>query len=110
MIQTVNEYEFRNAFHQMGRGNQFSYEGLNLIFEYLEELDPQMELDVIAICCDFEEAHYSDVIGRYDTEITENLSEDATEEEQIEYIENWLFYNTNVLGKLDDGTFVFQQF
>ena len=48
MIQTVNNSDFHNAFNSMDRGNQFSYEALNLIYEYLEELDPNMELDVIA--------------------------------------------------------------
>jgi len=43
----------------MNRKTNFSYEGLEILFEYLEELeegtDQEIELDVIALCCDFSE-------------------------------------------------------
>jgi hypothetical protein len=32
MIATINKYEFRDAFQKMGRGDQFSYEGLDCSF------------------------------------------------------------------------------
>jgi hypothetical protein len=58
MYQTVNFTDFYNAFKQL-RPNNFSYEGLQTLFEYCEEYerdsgDPQ-ELDVIALCCDITE-------------------------------------------------------
>jgi len=28
MKQSINEHKFRDAFHKMGRGEQFSYDGL----------------------------------------------------------------------------------
>ena len=112
MIQTVNNSDFHNAFNSMDRGNQFSYEALNLIYEYLEQLEEDMgkpiELDVISICCEYSEMSYTDIIGNYDTDITE--SEANTEEEQIAYIKDWLSDNTMVIGESDDGVFVFQQF
>ena len=56
---TINEYQFEQAFKNAGRGNQFSYEALKALFEYLEEYEDstgeQIELDVIAICCEFTE-------------------------------------------------------
>ena len=59
MKQTVYFDDFRQAFIQMGRENQFSYEGLVTLFEMLEEYeescDDEIELDVIALCCDFAE-------------------------------------------------------
>jgi hypothetical protein len=108
MIQTINESQFIDAFKAMGRGDQFSYEALKLIYEYFEELDPDFDLDVIAICCDFEEAHYSDVIGRYDTDILD--TDFNTEEEQIEFVRKYLEDNTSVVGESSYGTFVFTQF
>jgi hypothetical protein len=92
----------------MDRGNQFSYEALNMLFNYFEEFDPEIELDVIAICCEYSEMSYTDIIGNYDTDITE--SDANTEEEQIAYIKDWLSDNTMVIGESDDGVFVFQQF
>jgi hypothetical protein len=57
---------FKDEFTRMGRGNQFSYEGLNALYDYYDELgagesypNTGYELDVIAICCGWTE---------YDTE------------------------------------------
>lgn len=59
MKQSVNNFDFHDAFKQMGREDNFSYEGLNALFNYLEEYEEEtgeeMELDVIAICCDYTE-------------------------------------------------------
>ena len=96
MIQTINLHDFRQAFHNMGRGEQFSYEALELIYDYLEECDEDMELDVIAICCDFEEMTPEEVMSAY------SLDED---EDVLEF----LSMNTSVLGETSD-TIVFQQF
>tara|TARA_B110000902_G_scaffold112620_1_gene132798 strand:- start:232 stop:531 length:300 start_codon:yes stop_codon:yes gene_type:complete len=59
IIQTVNEYDFLNAFNSI-RPNNFSREALFALFEYLEQLSedseyPNMELDVIGICCEYSE-------------------------------------------------------
>jgi hypothetical protein len=59
MIQTINKSEFTSAFHRAGRGDQFSYEGLIALYDYLEDYEDstgeQIELDVIALCCDYTE-------------------------------------------------------
>jgi len=57
MKQTVTETMFIDAFAAI-RPNQFSYAGLRALFAHLEELETmgeEMELDVIALCCDFSE-------------------------------------------------------
>ena len=48
----VTESIFRREFERI-RPNQFSYEGLGALFEHLDFED--IELDVIAICCDYVE-------------------------------------------------------
>ena len=112
MKETVYLSDFRDAFNRMDRGNQFSYEALELIYDYLEEIDPDSELDVIAVCCDFDEMHYSDVIGTYDTDLCEHFGEDATttEEEQIEFVRKYLEDNTSIVGEPSYGVFVFHSF
>lgn len=59
MKQTINEYQFIQAFRDCGRHEQFSRPGLVALFEYLEQLEQdcgtEIELDPIAICCDFSE-------------------------------------------------------
>ena len=53
MIKKIQLSDFRHAFYNMGRGNQFSYEALELLYNFYEEMDPNYELDVISICCDW---------------------------------------------------------
>jgi hypothetical protein len=52
IVQTVNIYEFREAFRRMDRQDQFSYEGLEVLFDYLDNLSDDIgepfEPDVIA--------------------------------------------------------------
>jgi len=59
MKTTVNEWEFIDSFKQAGRENNFSYEGRKALFDYLEELendlDEEFELDPIALCCEYTE-------------------------------------------------------
>jgi len=54
----INETAFINAF-QTRRPDSFSYEGLKALFKYLEEVsedcDSNIQLDVIAICCEYSE-------------------------------------------------------
>ena len=63
MKTTINEYQFEQAFVKAGRGEQFSREALKALFEYLEEYEDStgedIELDVIALCCEFTE--YEDI-------------------------------------------------
>lgn len=72
MYQSVNFYNFQDAFHRMDRKSNFSYEGLKALFDYLEQLEKdlgeQIELDVIALCCEYSEINddeemYKDYVG-----------------------------------------------
>lgn len=58
MKTSVNEYDFRRWFEQT-RPENFSYQGLGALFEYLEQLEEDLgediEFDGIAICCDYQE-------------------------------------------------------
>ena len=79
MYQSVNFYDFERAFVQMDRGNNFSYQGLKALFDYLEELEESIgehiELDVIAICCDYSEEPLQDVLDNYSLESFEDLQD-----------------------------------
>lgn len=59
MKKTISKSEFRDAFHNMGRWEQFSYEWLGALYDYIESIDSETgsetELDVIALCCEFTE-------------------------------------------------------
>ena len=90
MIQTIDIYQFRDAF-QGDRKNQFSYAALVAIFDYYDEF-PEMELDVIAICCDWMEYDsWDELVDNYDDLST------MTKDEGIE----WLQDRTQILKVTD---------
>ena len=99
MIRTINEYDFIDAFKKMGREGNFSNDGLVALYEYLEMLEDDtgqpIELDVIALCCEFTE---------YDN--LEEFQADYSEDYQtIGDIES----DTTVI-MIDDDSFIIQQF
>ena len=59
MKNTITESAFIDSFDKMGRGDSFSYWGRRSLFAFLSEYEEaageELELDVIAICCDFSE-------------------------------------------------------
>jgi hypothetical protein len=63
IYKTIDIYDFRAAFTDYDRNNEFSYEGLGALFDWLSEMandcTEPYELDVIALCCEFTE--YSDL-------------------------------------------------
>jgi hypothetical protein len=94
----------------MDRGNQFSYEALNLIYEYLESIEEDtgepIELDVIAICCDYSEEPWQDLVDSYDIDLSDWETDEDKQQAVIDYINE----NSQYLGITDSGSIVYQQF
>jgi predicted ArsR family transcriptional regulator len=90
MKTSLSVYDFRDAFHKAGRGEQFSYDGLGILFEYIEEVEDscgeEFELDVIGLCCDFAESDWQTIASDYSIEIDENESEDEQEAQVLDYL------------------------
>jgi len=65
----------------MGRGEQFSYEAKNALFDWLEQWEDEtgepVELDVIALCCEYSEMDdLDDYNSQYDeVESIEDIEE-----------------------------------
>ena len=98
MKQTVYASDFINAFRAHNR-QQFSYDGLHALFEYLEELESntgtEMELDVVALCCDFSEyASAKEAADEYGWEADAAADEEENEEAAI----YWLRDRTQVIA------------
>lgn len=59
MKQDVSSYDFCKAFEDYDRTENFSHEGLVALYEYLisyeEDCDKEIDLDVIALCCEYSE-------------------------------------------------------
>lgn len=98
MKQTIDSFQFRNQFMEC-RPDNFSYAGLLALWEYFEEYEDstgeEIELDVIAICCDYSE--YKDL-----KEFQADYSKEYETREDIE--------EQTVLIPIDDNSFIIQQF
>lgn len=96
MKQEVNFCQFVDAFRSMGREGQFSYDGLRLLFDYLEEgFDGEYTLDVIALCCEYVEEPVEDVFNNYSLC---QCGEDICQCGKVGIVEEYLSDNTQFLG------------
>ena len=110
IVQSINNvYQFREAFRLAGRGDQFSHEGLEVLFDYLdnlsEDIGEPIELDVVALCCDYYEASIDEIVENYNLD----LSEYDDGNDALQYVRDWLNDNTSVCGEVSDG-FVYAAF
>lgn len=112
IVQPINLYSFRDAFKRAGRENQFSYEGLGVLFDALQDFAESdarpYELDVIGLCCEFTEMSLSELLESYD--ITDEKLTDDNEAELLYIATDYLSENTWLCGITENNTFVFQQF
>ena len=102
MKQYISKYHFTNWFLSSDTyKNNFSYEGLNSLFDYFEQLEEEMEneidFDPIAICCEFSEY--------------ENLNEikESYSSVEINNIDD-LRYHTSVIEIEDTDRLIIQDF
>jgi len=107
MKTTVNIYTFREAFNRMGRGDQFSYAGLAVLFDYLEQFEDEYELDVVSLCCAFAESDALTIANDYRID----LGEEAVCAENVQTIvREYLCDQGALVGETDEGAFVYGQF
>ena len=112
MKTTVTHHQFIESFRACGRESQFSRAALFALFEYLEEYEnstgEEIELDPIAICCEWAEYESATDAARtygYDWE-NAIWTEEVLEREEASV--EWLREKTQVIEF--DGGIVIQQF
>ena len=106
-----NVYQFRDAFHNAGRASQFSYDGLELLFDHLEDVDADYELDVVALCCDYSEDSVADIAREYSIDLNDADPEDDDYADQCEaLVIDYLNDNGSVVGVTPSGLIVYVQF
>ena len=103
MKQTINLESFMQAFHAYNRYEQFGYEALKALFDYLEEIEKstgtEMDLDVIAICCDYSHDGVIEIANNYHID----LSDCAEAEDRVDVVRDWLNEHTIIVGETDEG-------
>lgn len=102
MYQSINFSSFVDAFRSHDRQDQFTYGAKRALFDYLEDLEEQtgqpVELDVIALCCEYVESTFDDIRRDY---LLGDMPDEA--------VADWICENTAYVG-LVDGSLVFAQF
>ena len=114
IVKTFNENDFINEFKAYNRMDNFSLNGLRILFESLEQTAIDcgfnIEMDVIALCCEYSEETLADIIDNYDIDVSDCIDI----EDVIETVEEYLQDNTYVCGGYDDDeydkVFIYQAF
>lgn len=116
MKQNIGFSQFTDAFHDMGRGDQFTYEGKRALFNYLEQLEDDMgeeiELDVIALCCDYTEYPSAwDAMKEYQPDDMPVEGEEGDDLEEIQEknekaAHEWLSERTTVIDVKKGGVII----
>jgi hypothetical protein len=114
MKTTVSRYDFERAFVDADRKENFSYQALGLLFDYLEEYEDstgeEVELDVISLCCYYTEEDTADIARNYSIDLAHLDAEDEDYEEQCtEAVREYLEHNTTIVGETATG-FVYAVF
>ena len=103
MKTTVSLYDFRREFAQC-RPDNFSYEGLGLLFDHIEDLErdsgEEYELDVIGLCCEWNEDTPENIAANYSIDIEDDGN-------QLANVLDHLNDETMVAGVTDAGTIVY---
>ena len=100
MKETITKYQFIDWFRSSDNyRNNFSYDGLGALFDYIEELENDMgediEFDPIALCCEYSEY-----------ESFEELKDDYDDIESMDDLQDW----TTVINIPDSDGIIIQQF
>lgn len=121
IVKTVNENDFIDAFAAYNRADNFSYEGKKALFEMLEQLADDMgepiELDIISLCCEFNELSFADFYDEYYMNIS-GLPDDSEYNSAIglktEYSDYWKDNEADIIYELleylQDNTSMFYRF
>ena len=109
MKQSITFSGFVDSFRAHGRYDQFGYEGLRILFDYFEEYEEStgndMELDVIAICCEYSIESFDDIASNCSIDLSGIDDDDDKKNAVIEYINE----KSTVIGDCADGI-VYVQF
>jgi predicted ArsR family transcriptional regulator len=109
IVQTLSQSEFIEAFKRSSRADQFSYEALEAIFEYLEDYSrdsgEDVEFDLVAICCDWQEATWQEVAEQYKVDLS-----DVEDEDKAGAVWDFLTDESHAAYRVGDDSFVFVAF
>lgn len=109
IVQTLTKSDFVEAFKQSTMKDQFSYEALEAIFEYMEDYSNDNNVDVyfdrIEIACEWVEMTWQEVAQSYDVDLS-----DVADEDKADAVWDFLTDESAGCYRVGDDSFVFVQF
>ena len=103
-----NGNQLEQLFREYGRGNHFSCEGYNAIYNYLEEysdcIGEDFKVDVIAICCDFTEySDWEELYNNYSYSYNDKSKtfEELEENNELDDFKEWVQDRTTVINVIN---------
>ena len=108
---TVTASMMKEIFTDWGR-DYYSYDGCETLLNYYDEIDENIELDVIAICCDCSEfgddcaLSFDDMLSDYGY-LLDDEDEELEFDSKIEKLVECLEYKTTVLSVPNGNYIVF---
>ena len=113
MKTNVSIYDFRDTIMEL-RPNNFSYEGLTILYDwfeqYEEDCETEVDFDPIGICCEFNESSLDDVMNDYGIDENDDLVRNCTSAVKADMIKEYLNENTMLCGVTESGNYVYAAF
>ena len=95
MKTTVSFSDFVDGFTKLDRKDQFSYDGLKLIFDYLESEEEEIEFDPINICCTYTEYTLDEFNSDYETKF-----------KTLQEIEDYVSFRSDTVGLTENSIII----
>ena len=109
MKRTIDYYDFVDEFNRYDRANHFSRDGLNQLFNYMEEVNSEYDLDVIALCCDFSQCSLDEFLDAFN--IDAEIDDLSTDEDKAEAITEYIGRRGFWYSLVEDGKeIIFENF
>ena len=109
IVRNIGFCEFCDAFRAADRNENFTYQGKRVLFDYLEQYSEDsgehVDLDIIALCVDYNEDDIDTIIKEYSIDVSDAIDE----EDKTDIVREYLNDNTFVVGETSSG-FVFACF
>lgn len=108
IVQSINEHQFIDMFINSSREDQFTIPALRLIYNHLSDMSDEMNehiiVEIITICCEYEEYSIVDYYEENQEEINNHYMtasyDDLSIDEIIDYAmlhDNLASYDDNIL-------------
>ena len=112
MKQTINVHQFRDAFQSSSDyKNRFSYDGLGILFDYLEEYEDsagqELEFDMVGIACEWYEDDWESICSDYSIDLCVDDWDELNGEERKAAVIEWLNDRTMIAGETESGGIVY---